>query len=648
MEYIQGFIIVTLLLILYFFLGDWVGQLFRVKSGAVSSVVMGFAASLAFFELLALPFLFLRKKFSVLYVLTVILFGIVVCWSVFQFFRHKRYRFYRRPKAWGISGVLLLVLLAGILVFQAFCSSYYQHEDADDSYFITISNIALEQDLVASDDKFVTCGHHLFREGFRPEVSSWELYLAVVSKTFGVHPAALAHSYLPFLLILLCYGAYQMLSERLFEDVKQQRIFLLVIGILNLFGSVSNYSVSSFLLVRIWQGKAMLCNFLFPLAYALFAEIFYRGMKEKSRWVSLVGLGVLGMGFSASGIFLVPILLFALLASYLIYLWLEHQPGIRLVLKRTAFLLLPVAVVLFLLFLRVVCSPSGGSYITAMGEGADWLEDARKIYGIPLYQIIAAASAILLCLNWKRGKQLVFLFLGSTMILFGTFLNPLLCRHVSAYVTGVAAYWRLFWLIPVLPQGAAAIAGLWPALKSPISEGVLNVQEKKDWRPHNLWKRGLPFGIAVLLLAVLVWQSDGFIYRQGVFQKSAGVMKLRPETMAVMEYLKEQEGFQGQMLVGPEWLTCQVRQYTAQVVVPRPRGMSSFYLSLGIQGLFPYNYDTLYRDIYEAQDISSENARTGLEYLDVDYIFSPKELHTGDTPYVCVDHRQGVYIYKKQ
>lgn len=638
--YLQGGLILLGLLTVYFFIGDWIGQLFRVRTRFSIAVVVGFAADFAFFELIALPFLLVHGRFSVLFVLAILFTAAAWLYGIWQFFKKKRYRCYHNKKWYRCCcgkkqsekwEVMLLVLLVVVVLFQCFCSSYYQHEDADDSYFITVSNIALEQDRVITEERYCITGHELFREGFRPQLTSWEIYLAVLSRLFGVGPAAFAHSYLPFFLILLCYFSVHALAVNLFDNVNKQRVFVLVTAVLNLFGGVCVYTGSMFLLVRIWQGKAMLCNFLLPLLYAVFADIYRKGLKYPYQWISFAGLFVLGVAFAPIGFYLVPIAGFLLMTSYIGYMLAEKAEEVKPLLKKLTLFGGVLLVILLAVFLKVVGSGSGNAYIRGMGEGASWSATFRQVYSSWLYPVLFVLFSLQLVLSWKRNKDKIFLFLGSTVVLFVTFLNPLLARPVSVFVTGVGVYWRLYWLVPVLP----------------ICAFILADQAGEEGK-------GLHLVVNILALGILVLWEGTCVYEKGLyFTESAGVEKFWPETYAAFGYLEDTGGYEGKMMIGPEKITCQLRQCTSLVQVPRPRDMASLYLPLVWEGFNEhsyefnvYSYDDLYRDIYGNHDISSRKAIEGLEYLKAEYIFAEQELNTGEAPYECVDVREGVYIYR--
>lgn len=677
--YLQGVILVFTLMFLYFFIGDLIGRFFRAKTYITVSVAIGFATHLTIFEVMALPFMLLRGRFFPLFVIFLVITALLLGYSLWQFIRKKRHwlyfrgkkgeldqkaevgadskrdkmmerRTFREKKRIGkVVDALLLVGIVSVVLFQCLYSSWYLHEDADDSYFVTVSNVAVEQDQVMVEERYVLSGNQLTEEAFRPQVTSWEVYLAVLSRAFGIKPAAMAHSYLPFFLILLCYFVYHMLSLELFKEARRRRVFMLVAGVLNLFGGMCVYTSSMFLLVRIWQGKAMLCNFLFPLLYAVFASIYKKGLTRVYQWISFVGLFVLGVALTPVGLYLVPIAGFVSMVAYIVFMLVERRTGIMKLLKQIVLFMLPLLGVLLFVFYKVISSKDGSSYIQATSTGVEWLPTMKQVYSNWFYPGIFSASSLILLLNWRKQKDKLFLFLGSTVVLFLTFLNPLLCRLVSVYVTGVAVYWRLSWLVPVVLVcgcAAAELAGGAQDEARAISYGVGRVTEKKLNGKKYIRELLLAVDILVLVVAACKWGT--YIYKNGLyFTESTGPEKFFPETYAVMDYIAETDGFHGQMLIGPERITSQVRQYTALVQVPRPRAIDSFDIVVAMDGTEEYRFYMLYQDIYINCDISSEMAIQGLAYLEVEYIFTDQELTVGEAPYECVAQRKGVFIYKK-
>ena len=92
-----------------------------------------------------------------------------------------------------------------------------------------------------------------------------------------------------------------------FCENKKQWVFLIFTVLLNSLGGFSVRSTSSFLLLRIWQGKAVLCNIMIPLYFYFFAA----GEREAESREWYLGLWLLALSSclsSFSGVLILPIL----------------------------------------------------------------------------------------------------------------------------------------------------------------------------------------------------------------------------------------------------------------------------------------------------------------------------------------------------
>ena len=205
---------------------------------------------------------------------------------------------------WFAIFILLLVLA------QALLSSYYQHEDADDAFYVASATTAVATDSIFQYDPYT--GIYLDIYPVRYALSPLPIYISVLSKLILIHPAIVAHTILPAVLIPFSYIILALLGKRLFSDRSSAvLLFLMFICFLNIFGNISVYTNSTFLLFRIWQGKAMLANIILPaiLYYSL------RTMPEKTNignWVMLFACALAACLVSSMGIILAPIMIVCL------------------------------------------------------------------------------------------------------------------------------------------------------------------------------------------------------------------------------------------------------------------------------------------------------------------------------------------------
>lgn len=196
------------------------------------------------------------------------------------------------PETDGVHGaarayrVIFGILAALLILLQAYIPARYEHSDDDDARFISEAVSAVVHDSMYQDSPIDADFMYWDVGEVRKDLTSpWAMFLAMQSNICGLPPAVLAHSYLPFFLILLCYGVYALTGGALFHgDYEKTALFLIFLSVIHLFGYTSTHTLASMLLLRIWQGKAVCASFQLPLFFYLFVRIAQE--KERAAWIA--------------------------------------------------------------------------------------------------------------------------------------------------------------------------------------------------------------------------------------------------------------------------------------------------------------------------------------------------------------------------
>jgi len=210
--------------------------------------------------------------------------------------------------------IFVIILVLG----QAFILARYMHEDADDAFYVGAANTDATTDTIFQIDPYtglaydLTPGLSITAVPSRYVLSPFPTFIALLSKLVYAHPAIVAHTIIPAVLIPLSYAILALFGERLFpEKPKAVMLFLLFLCVLNIFGFVSVYTNSTFLLFRIWQGKAVLANIVLP-ATLYFAFRAMSGNRNFGEWVMLFACALAACLTSSMGIVLTPIMIVCL------------------------------------------------------------------------------------------------------------------------------------------------------------------------------------------------------------------------------------------------------------------------------------------------------------------------------------------------
>lgn len=274
----------------------------------------GFLIMMASAQLVLVPLTLRRKSFDLftriyLAVLAVLILTALVFW-VLEWKNWKERGRKREAPALNVWQRLLIAGAAVLVIGQAAAAGALQHIDDDDSRFVVQQVIAVEQgnmytsDLVTGELVYWNLG-----EMQKDMTSPWPMFLAFFAKITGIHPASFSHVYLPVFLILLCYAVYTLIGMNLFHNnAEKVSIFLIFVSILNLTGYSSTHTVPAVMLLRIWQGKAVVGALLVPVIFLVMYEI----MENKKRYIwYLLGAvtAIAAANASGTGITLLPLLI---------------------------------------------------------------------------------------------------------------------------------------------------------------------------------------------------------------------------------------------------------------------------------------------------------------------------------------------------
>ncbi len=164
----------------------------------------------------------------------------------------------KRRKAYSFETVLYWLIAAALLLFQMYMAFSRAFFDGDDAYYVAQSVIAEQTDVLYRILPYTGLSTLLDWRHALAALPIWEAYLARIS---GIHPAIIAHTVLPLVILPVTYMVYFRIGMRLFYcDGRKTAVFLILVNLLQIFGNTSIYTSATFFLMRTWQGKSILCN----------------------------------------------------------------------------------------------------------------------------------------------------------------------------------------------------------------------------------------------------------------------------------------------------------------------------------------------------------------------------------------------------
>lgn len=326
---IRNWLILCCLLVL---IPGWIGSIWTMQTEITGKIkyllfswLTGFLTVMAVSQLILVPLVLRRYGFEIYQRTAIGSYLVLILLSLFCHVRKHRQGekdilVTKEHTAWNPWQILFLVGALGLILIQAVTTSAFEHIDDDDSRFVVEQVIAVEyNDMYKQNPATGVLTYWDMGEVRKDMVSPWAMLVAFWCKLSGIAPAILCHKYLPFFLILLCYGVYALIAMHLFrEDREKISIFLIFASALNIFGYFSTHTTQAVMLLRIWQGKALVGAMLLPAMFYIQMEIM--SQNKKRVWYLLAALCSMAASLaSGSGITVMPVLIGAFGLAELIH-----------------------------------------------------------------------------------------------------------------------------------------------------------------------------------------------------------------------------------------------------------------------------------------------------------------------------------------
>lgn len=451
------------LLIFSYLTGDLVQMLFKVNKGVCLKVLSGFVILLCLFHITSLPFMYNDWPFTTLYNLFLCeLISIMIVYCLISVIKkqiplQKDLDGLRRAFADIVKNrwwhFILWILLLLLIIWHISMVILHVGSNIDDNFYVAESTTILSRDRLMS--VLPSCGIEGSVFPATYILVSWEAWIAAIAKLFCVSPMVLCHSILPALLLPLHYMAYYAAGREFSR--RKTGLILAFVTMLNLVCGPSTYNQGAFLTLRIWQGKAVLVNILFPILLYVFLRITKTKTLRLRNIFFLFALLLAGQAASTVGTYLVPVL-YAVYAITFLIIVRKIKPFLKL--------LIPAAGIAPFVLWKVWILLSAGT-LGDLSEGTgvydrSFRELAMRYFGFSLVILFFLLAILILALRIKKGpeKPLRFFFLIASGLLIVFFINPLVMPFVERFVTGSGVYWRVFWLLQITLVTAVGFAFL--------------------------------------------------------------------------------------------------------------------------------------------------------------------------------------------
>ena len=247
--------------------------------------IIGMCAMLAAFELVYLPFFFLRQSFTLL---TAVYFILAIAASVGGWWlQYGRTPLPKREKqSWSrgeklSGGFFLLVFLWQALRLTAGAGTW----NIDDAWYLTIANDAIFFDTIMGIDPVTGLVHDYARDltgNLEYIFSPWPLFWGMFARIFSFPITTLMRTVLPFWFLAIFYYIVYRLALLLFRGCREKALFALcLLSVFYEFSAVAMNLRHTWIICYPWMGKGFGPSVICPAALFLFLLV--ENEQEKAR-----------------------------------------------------------------------------------------------------------------------------------------------------------------------------------------------------------------------------------------------------------------------------------------------------------------------------------------------------------------------------
>ena len=280
-------------------------------------LLYGWIVLFAVFEIVSVPTILMKKTLD--FLCGVYSTALICVFALLVFIR--RYAGNRKKKRipdekWSRLEIFVMICAIGIIAFQVFFVVWKTHMDADDTFYIRHAVTSLGTNLMFQINPYTGASLESFPINY--VLSPLSMFWAYLSRMTGVHPAITAHIFIPIIFIPMAYSVAYLIAKRIFGESRLEiGLFMVLYAVLQQYGYVSVFTSSTFLLFRIWQGKAMLANVFLPSLFLL-TDIFLQKDDKKWKWIILLLASLATCCCSSMGVILGAVEMALLIMVYFV------------------------------------------------------------------------------------------------------------------------------------------------------------------------------------------------------------------------------------------------------------------------------------------------------------------------------------------
>lgn len=236
------------------------------------------------FQVICVPFVLREADFNMVAVLYGGYMGVLLILALAVFaVRMRKKRLAERSvkpcvKPEREEAVLWLIFLL-LFLFQLVQAVRLTYGDGDDAYYVSIATIAESSGAMYTREPY---GGWFMPLDIRHGLAPFPVWIAFLARVSGMPVAMTAHLAVSVTLIAMGYGVLALIGGQLVKSREQLPVFMILAGLLVLFGGYSIYTSENFMLARSRQGKAALASLVIPFIVFLLLYLFRQADEGKA------------------------------------------------------------------------------------------------------------------------------------------------------------------------------------------------------------------------------------------------------------------------------------------------------------------------------------------------------------------------------
>lgn len=427
----SSILFVILILTNYILSGVLFSKKLNISNNVCSDITVGFVFQIAIIEILG--WWMITFKMPMILFMSLVLLECIVT-SVLGIITLIRSE--KQENKLNYTYIILVIFVALLCVFLFL----FYRSDADDSFYVSNVKLFSESSVINPYDS--SFGNKNLGTLPMYDYQIWESYLAVFCKLFGIKPTIMCHFIMVFVLLLISVSSYSYLGEVLFkEDSKKKNIFATILLLFYSMGGYAVYSKGSFLLSRIWQGKAVYLHIVLPFAIATMLRYVDDCKEQKCKWFLPMIAMFAGVGLNPTSMYVLGFqILFMMMAVAI------TNKNVK-----DALCIIPsIGVVGFYsALLYISASKNTGQIEAASSVGKGFVIDVFKtFFGNGLMYFVLYLLCVVLIFKFGEIKGKI-LCIYTPLLMFVGIWNPVMGPWIAENLTMTPSFWRVFWLIPI-------------------------------------------------------------------------------------------------------------------------------------------------------------------------------------------------------